>query len=332
MNILVTGAAGCAGLEICRELVQKGHSVTGMDNLTRPQLFGLDPNSEYAMAAGVRVLATGARFLVADFRKLYDPAAIIPGLLDFDCIVHAAAQTSHPRSLENPQQDFEINAIGTFRLLEMLRLERPKTRFLYISTSKVYGEYGDTACTERGTVSESCSLGDQTRMTPFGISKLTADLYVQEYARAFGLQTAVLRPNCITGGAGVYSTRQQNWIPQIVRACREGTIFPLYGHGGEQVRDVLHAKDLARAVSALLDLPRWNGEVYNVGGGAGNAIRMLDAIAEVQKRIGKKIEIESKDRRYGDWRCYMTDFAKLRDATGWQPKIGLDVIFDEACQ
>jgi CDP-paratose 2-epimerase len=218
---------------------------------------------------------------------------IIELLKKSDVIIHTAAQPSHPKSIEIPLEDFQVNAWGTLFLLENVRKYNKDAIFVYCSTNKVYGDtpnYYSYKIVEKryepvdpqlwDGFDESLRI-DQTLHTPFGVSKSAADLYVQEYARLYGIKTGVFRMGCITGGRAM-AVEQHNWEPYFIKKALTGEVLTIYGYKGYQVRDVIHARDLARLFYEFVNNPR-PGEVYNVGGGRGNSISLLEAIDLIEE-------------------------------------------------
>lgn len=361
---MITGAAGLLGQYVTRQLLDFGDQVLAVDNLSRYRLFG---ESRPQAIPGV-LYRDGCQLVQASF---FDPE-VLAMLGEVDAVVHAAAQTSHPRSIDEPWQDFEVNAVGTMRLLEAMRaLVRNAPRFVFVSSAKIYGENVCPSTVECKTrlspavsgealdwfssvnghlaVNERCPIGNRTIMTPFGVSKAAADLYCQEYAKLYyGLDIVILRPGCFTGPCSL-AVEQQNWLPMLVRAAVRGETFTVFGFGGKQVRDVLHVDDLARAVVACLDreplyiydetydetnavpIP-WEGDVFNVGGGTGNDLSILEAVDLVYELTGKRCEIRHAEKRPGDWPWAVFSNAKIKGVLGWEPRIGIRDLVKELCE
>lgn len=329
MNVLVTGAAGCLGSELCLLLRQRGHSVTGIDDLSRYALLGeegvrpRDANLAALNIAGVKFYALS----VTDWCRA-------PSALVFDAVVHAAAQTCHSRKVDVVWDNLDVNLLQTVRLLDWAG-DRP---FLFISSAKIYRENFDlpsTRLTEvsRGTywyscgVDESCPLGDQTVLTHFGVSKIAADLTCQEYALA-GRTVGVFRPGCFTG-ARALATEAQNWLPWLVHCARTGTSFRIFGYEGKQIRDLLHASDLADACLKWLERPR--SGVWNIGGGPERSISLNDAIALVGGLTKLGVQTVTAPKRPGDIFRLVIDSGRFRRDYGWEPRVSLREIFEEAC-
>lgn len=332
MKILVTGGAGLVGSECIRLLLENGHEVISVDNYMRGVLFGEEGDTRNVMR---QVLSeeSQVRHVECDIR---DKEKMVPLVQEVDGIIHAASQPSHPRSIEIPLEDFSINAEGTLNLLEWVREHNPGTPFVFCSTNKVYGDYPNQYPFKElpkrfdfkdvDGIDELCPV-DQSKHTPFGVSKLAADLYVQEYARLYGLKTGVFRMGCITGSAAM-AVEQHNWEPYFVKKCISGEPLTIFGFSGKQVRDVIHARDLARLFLLFLENPK-PGEVYNIGGGRGNSISLLEAIDLIESLCEKKMVYSFGEEREGDHRVYISDLSKVKAHYPWDIEIGLQEIFEE---
>jgi CDP-paratose 2-epimerase len=260
-----------------------------------------------------------------------------------DAVVHAAAQPSHDLAARVPFEDFDTNAGGTLNLLEATRRHAPEAAFVHLSTNKVYGDapnelplvetptrwdYADPA--HRAGVDESMRI-DRSKHSLFGASKVAADVMVQEYGRYFGLRTCCLRGGCLTGPnhAGV---ELHGFLSYLVKCNLEGRVYTVYGYKGKQVRDNIHALDVARFVAAFVAAPRC-GEVYNLGGGRANSCSILEAFAHAERASGRPMRYEYVDRaRDGDHVCYISDLSKARaHYPGWDITKTLPDIFAEVC-
>jgi CDP-paratose 2-epimerase len=245
------------------------------------------------------------------------------------CIIHAAAQPSHDRAAAIPFDDFDTNAVGTLNLLEAARQHCPEAPFIHMSTNKVYGdlpngiamdeqetrwEFADPAY-ENG-IAENFPV-DQSTHSLFGASKLAADIMVQEYGRYFGMPTCTLRGGCITGPshAGV---ELHGFLSYLVRCNLEGRPYTVFGYKGKQVRDNIHAEDVARFMYAFYSAPRC-GEVYNLGGGKSNSCSVLEAISMIEAATGRSQAYHiAEHNRIGDHICYYSDLSKLKaHYPGW---------------
>ena len=238
-------------------------------------------------------------------------------------IVHCAAQPSHDLAAKIPFDDFDTNAIGTLNLLEATRRSTPITPFVYLSTNKVYGDLPNSIPMNelrsrydfadelyKNGIPETFSI-DQSKHSLFGASKVAADVMVQEYGRYFGMNTCCLRGGCLTGPnhSGV---ELHGFLNYLIKANIEGIKYTIFGYKGKQVRDNIHARDVANFIKHFLDSPRV-AEVYNIGGGKENSISIIEAIEMIESLSGKKMVVEySEIPRIGDHICYYSDLTKMK--------------------
>lgn len=332
---LVTGSGGLIGSECSRRLLAEGWNVHGLDNDQRARFFGPGGST----AAVIRELARlpGYQHHDLDLRDRAGVRALVAAARPH-LIIHAAAQPSHDKAAEVPFDDFDINAVGTLNLLQAAREHAPEAAFCFTSTNKVYGdrpnqlalretatrwEYADG----RDGIGEDMST-DQCLHSMFGASKLAADVLCQEYGRYFGLPVGIFRGGCLTGPrhAGV---EQHGYLNYIVRCAVRSEPYTIYGYKGKQVRDQLHAADVAELFLQFSEAPR-AGEVYNLGGGRSNSLSLLETIAWLAER-GYKLRARYDDRpRRGDHICYISNLGKLQaHYPHWQPRRGLEAMLEE---
>jgi CDP-paratose 2-epimerase len=265
---------------------------------------------------------------------------IVPLLKKVQAVIHTAAQPSHPKSIEIPIEDFQINSFGTLSLLENLRKHNNNAVFVYCSTNKVYGDtpnfFSYKEVNKRlEPVSPSLVDGfdenlrtDRCMHTPFGVSKLAADTYTQEYALLYGLKTGVFRMGCITGGAAK-AVEMHNWEPYFIKKALTGETLTIYGYGGYQVRDVIHAADLADLFLEFIKNPR-AGEVYNVGGSRQNSISLLESFDLIESITGKKLNYKHGPPREADHIWWISNISKaMLHYPTWKLKRGLKETFTE---
>lgn len=323
MKILITGGAGLVGSHAAEYFAAKGNDVIVFDNLMRSRLFGYDKASvEYNWKYLSKL--KNIKCIKGDVRN---ERAVMKALgIGVDVVIHTAGQPGVQYSIDNPREDFSINAFGTLNVLECIRKICKKATFIYCSTNKVYGEnVSNIPLQERDSrycfkdivgVNEDM-LTDLTGHTPYGVSKLAGDLYVQDYARIYGMRTAVFRMSCI------YGTRQfgfedQGWLAWFVIAAIFGRKITIYGDG-KQVRDALYVDDLICAYEAFINSKLKNG-LFNIGGGPENTISLLEFIAYLKDALGKEIKIKYSGWRASDQKVYVSDIAKIKRELGWQPK------------
>lgn len=316
MKVLVTGAAGCLGTELCIQLAMFGHNVLAVDNMSRYHLLGEDgPRAQQANELALE--AAGILLYHDDFQNLTKAQ-----VHSCDAIVHAAAQTCHSRKgvYDNPVQDVRVNINGTVMLLEMAREAR--LPFLFISSAKVYGERVDHW---PQPTSESCPLGDQTHLTFFGASKASADLFAQMYGTKYDFPVGVLRPGCFTGKYAL-AAEAQNFLGWLVHCALKERQYNVFGDG-EQVRDHLDARDLAAACIKWLCAPRCG--VWNIGGGPGNAEPLNVSVLRVEALTGKSVCKILREARVGDIRSLVMDSRKFMRDYSWAPRCTLTEIMEE---
>jgi len=301
--------------------------VHGVDNNQRAVFFGSSGDTRWNQERLQRTLSDYHHHAidVRDRQAVTDLIeALRPGL-----IVHAAAQPSHDRAAAIPFDDFETNALATLTLLEAARRHCRESPFVFMSTNKVYGDRPNAISIEElptrwdftdpafaHGIPESLSI-DQSSHSLFGASKLAADVLVQEYGRYFGMPTCCLRAGCVTGPhhAGV---ELHGFLSYLVKCNIEGREYKIFGYKGKQVRDNLHAEDVARFIHAFWENPR-SGEVYNIGGGKANACSILEAFALVESFTGRaQLSTYVDEARRGDHICYYSDLRKVKaHYPGW---------------
>jgi CDP-paratose 2-epimerase len=334
MKVLITGSAGLVGTECCRLFASEGWKVISVDNYMRAKIFGKDAETKENIQQTRKEFGLEHHELDIRDEKI---AELVKGV---DAIVHTAAQPSHPRSIEIPMEDFQINAFGTLNLLEATRKYNKDAPFVFCSTNKVYGEapnyfsyrkvgkrFEPIDHTLWDGFNESLRI-DGIMHTPFGVSKTAADLYCQEYALLYGLKTGVFRMGCITGGAAK-ATELHNWEPFFVKKAMTGETLTIFGHEGYQVRDVIHAADLAKLLYEFVKKPR-PGEVYNIGGARQNSISLLESIDLIEKVTSKKMNYRFGAEREADHIWWISNISKARlHYPDWHIRIGLEDVFKD---
>ncbi|MDE3814630.1 NAD-dependent epimerase/dehydratase family protein [Sinorhizobium meliloti] len=318
--ILVVGGSGFLGCNLADSFLRDGEHVIVLDNLSRP---GVERNLEWLVDGHGRAVEA----LIADIRDL---GAIEAAFRDAKAVFHFAAQTAVTTSLERPTDDFETNARGTLNVLEAARLAGRRAPVIFASTNKVYGALGhiemqdmrgrympaDEATREHG-VSETQPLDF---CTPYGCSKGVADQYVLDYARSFGLPTAVLRMSCVYGPRQ-FGTEDQGWVAHFLIRALAGEPISIYGDG-KQVRDILHVTDAVAAYRALLNsIDRLKGRAFNLGGGPGNAVSIVDVLNEIELLTGRKLATAKSDWRAGDQLYFVADTRAIAEALGWKARM-----------
>jgi CDP-paratose 2-epimerase len=316
MKVVVTGGAGFIGVNLGAAFASDGHEVIAVDNLSRT---GSTENATWLCH----------NFPTATVRKAdvrTDHAVLAEVVADADAVYHLAAQVAVTTSVTNPREDFEINALGTFNVLEAVRRHaRRNPVVIYSSTNKVYGGMEDIAIVERHGRYEYRDLPEgipEDRLldfhSPYGCSKGAADQYVRDYARIYGLRTVVFRQSCIYGPRQ-FGIEDQGWVAWFTIATMAGKPITVYGDG-KQVRDVLYIGDLIQAFRrATEQIDVTSGQVYNIGGGAENTMSLLELIEFLKEHHGTDIRPGFADWRPGDQPVYVSDVRKAKSHFGWEP-------------
>jgi CDP-paratose 2-epimerase len=330
-HALVTGGAGFIGTNVASRLLSRGADVTVYDNLSRP---GVERNLDWLRAEYGRKV----RFVEADVR---DRDALARAVRGADRVFHFAAQVAVTTSLDDPRADFEVNALGTLNVLEACRALDDPPPLLFTSTNKVYGDLGglelrcdgeryepaDEEIRRRG-VSEAQCLDFHS---PYGCSKGTADQYVLDHARCYGLPAVVFRMSCIYGPHQC-GTEDQGWVAHFAREVLAGRGITFYGDG-RQVRDLLFVEDLVDAMLLATDqTERTAGRAFNMGGGPANAVSLREVIAALMSITGRRPRVRYDEWRQGDQRYYVSDTRAFARVTGWSPKVGVREGIDRLCR
>jgi CDP-paratose 2-epimerase len=317
---LITGGCGFIGTNVAHRVLQSGQRVLLFDNLSRP---GVRRNLDWLR----RTFRDRVQFRQADTR---DEDAVHDAVRHATQVFHFAAQVAVTTSLDEPVDDFEINARGTLNVLEAIRTSVRKPPLFFTSTNKVYGGLDDVRL-----ASDTLRYSPRARRvldhgvseerpldfhSPYGCSKGTADQYIRDYARSYGLQTVVFRMSCIYG-PHQFGTEDQGWVAHfLIRAINREPIT-IYGDG-RQVRDILYVDDLVDAfMRAAEKIEECSGHAYNIGGGAGNTISLLELLRMIAKLEGRTPNVEWGDWRTGDQKYYVSDTRRFQEATGWRPTI-----------
>ena len=340
---IITGSAGLIGSEASLYFGEAGLEVVGVDNDMRRVFFG----EEASTAWNVENLKTklGSRY-VHNAIDIRDRAAILALVAkygrDVSLIIHTAAQPSHDWAAREPFTDFDVNAAGTLNLLEAARLFCPDAVFIFTSTNKVYGDTPNRLPlleeetryeiapdhTYQGGIREDMSI-DQCIHSLFGVSKVAADVLVQEYGRYFGLKTACFRGGTLTGPQHS-ATQLHGFLAYLMRCVMTETPYTIFGYKGKQVRDAIHSNDLIRAFDAFFQAPRV-AEVYNIGGGRFSNCSMLEGIAAAQGIAGKELNSTYVDQnRIGDHIWWIGDNGKFAaHYPSWKQEYNIQDILQE---
>jgi CDP-paratose 2-epimerase len=316
-TILITGGAGFIGANATAHYLKRKYKVIVYDNLSR---VGAKENLNWLEnQKGKLVFVKGD---IRNHKKLFETFKRYKP----DFVLHLAAQVTMVTSITNPREDFEINALGTFNVLEALRKGAPQASLIYSSTNKVYGEMTAIAVTEKGRrytyknikgISENHGLDFHG---PYGCSKGTGDQYTLDYARIYGLKTVVSRQS------GIYGPRQfgieeQGWLAWFCNALLLNKAVTIYGDG-KQVRDVLYIDDLLKAFDLILkNIEKTRGKAYNMGGGPNFSLSIWELFDILEELSGKKINYSFDEWRAGDQKVYISGLTKAKKDFNWTPKV-----------
>jgi len=319
-EVIVTGGAGFTGTNLTDYYLRKGSKVALFDNLSRK---GCLDNLEWLKS---NPNAKNLEIIVGDAR--FPPTALQAAVERADAIFHLAGQVAVTSSVTDPRSDFEGNALSAFNMLELVRNSKGnKPPFFFSSTNKVYGGMEDVATMEGEKaysyadlphgVSEDRSLDFHS---PYGCSKGCADQYVRDYSRIYGLKTVVFRQSCIYGYRQ-FGIEDQGWVAWFSIAALLKKPVTIFGNG-KQVRDVLFIEDLIAAYdTALNEIDKTSGNVYNIGGGPGNTISLIQLIEFLKDALGLPLSLSYDDWRPGDQPVYVSDIRTAKDSFGWAPQV-----------
>lgn len=338
-HCIVTGSGGLVGSEAVRFFAANGYSVIGIDNDMRSYFFGTSTKSVSQVLQETINTYTHHSIDIRDYGKLEEIFKQYKTTLD--CIIHCAAQPSHDWAAKEPLTDFGINATATLNLLQLTREYVPKASFIFMSTNKVYGDNPNRLpVVEQETryevpnyaIDETMSV-DHCKHSIFGVSKLAADMMVQEYGRYFGMNTVVFRGGCITG-PNHQGAQLHGFLSYLVKCIVNNQPYTIYGYKGKQVRDNIHSYDLVNAFWAYHQNPR-PAAVYNMGGGRDNSLSILETIDLVNKKLGTnwKHSAYQEDNRSGDHIWYISDLTKFqREYPSWSITYSIERILSEIIQ
>jgi CDP-paratose 2-epimerase len=315
---IITGGAGFIGCHAAARFHAAGDRVVVVDNLSRR---GADANLVWLRGRGV------SDFVKADIRDAEAMRRVVAENADADALLHLAAQVAVTTSVADPRADFDVNALGTFNVLEAVRLAGGGPAVIYSSTNKVYGNLEHVRVVERGGryayedlpdgVDESEPLDFHS---PYGCSKGAGDQYVRDYARIYDLKTVVFRQSCIYG-TRQFGIEDQGWISWFCLATLRGQKFTIFGDG-KQIRDTLWVGDLVDAYeAAVARIGEVSGEVFNIGGGPSNTLSLLELVAMLEEHFGRELSPPFADWRPGDQRVFVADVRKAGRVLGWRPEV-----------
>ncbi len=322
MKYMITGGCGFLGSNIASQVLNQKDELLVYDNLSR---VGGEENLKWLESLGKFefVKANTNDFeTLSNVVKRYQP----------DVIYHLAGQVAMTTSISNPRLDFETNALGSFNVLESVRQFSPDTVVVYSSTNKVYGDFEYLHYDETSTryVCKEFPQGFDESVhldfhSPYGCSKGSADQYMLDWSRIFGLKTIVFRHSSMYG-ARQFGTYDQGWISWFCQKAIEtkydkNTIFTISGNG-KQVRDVLHAEDMIKLyISAPKHIDKAKGQVFNIGGGFENSLSLLELFSFLEKELNIKLNYTKLPPRESDQKIFVADIKKANEIFEWKPQV-----------
>jgi CDP-paratose 2-epimerase len=327
MKLLITGGCGFLGSNLASDALARGDELVVFDNLYR--------NGSYE---NLNWLQTQGKFNFehGDIRNENDITRVIKSFKP-EAIFHLAGQVAMTTSVANPRMDFEVNAMGTHNLLEAVRQHAPDAAVVYSSTNKVYGDLEQYTYVENDTryqcIEYPNGINEHTQLSfhsPYGCSKGTADQYMLDYARMFGLKTVVFRHSSMYGGRQ-FATYDQGWVGWFCKKAieavkdRDTPPFTISGNG-KQVRDVLHGDDMKRLyMAAVFHIETAQGQAFNVGGGIENSLSLLELLATLEQTANVKLRFTKLPVRESDQRVFVSDLTKVKKFLNWKPSISAQV-------
>ncbi len=325
-SILITGGAGFIGTNLADHLLSEGNYVTIFDSLQRP---GVENNLNWLK----RKHSSNLRIEIADIRNQFKVREAV-NMAEF--VFHFAAQVAVTTSFEHPFYDFNTNALGTMNVLEAIRKTAHQPPLLFTSTNKVYGNLADKdlVADDQRYIMEGKDIDESQKLdfhSPYGCSKGSAESYIRDYARIYGLKTVVFRMSCIYG-PHQFGTEDQGWVAHFLIQVLKGKPLTIFGDG-KQVRDILFIDDLINAFELVREkIDNLPGEEFNIGGGYDNSISLREYIKLIENITGEEVTKRYSDWRDGDQRYYVSDTSKFNSKTGWSPKNNISEGVDKLYQ
>jgi len=322
MKILVTGGAGFIGCNTVEYFSAKGHELYVIDNLSRETAV---VNLRWMQKSKIpfnfeKLDITNKTNLEQYFKKN-----------KFDVVIHLAAQVAVTFSVNDPEDDFQVNAKGSFNVLECVRKYCPESVFINASTNKVYGkisdkkviELQDCYAYEDQNYKGVCENQNLEFYSPYGCSKGAADQYTLDYARVYGLRSVSVRQSCIYGPRQL-GIEDQGWIAWFIIAYLTGKKIKIYGNG-KQVRDVLFVTDLVKFYEKIIEtIEEVKGLAFNMGGGKNNVLSLLQFFKILEEVAGDKIPLAFDKWRPGDQFIFISDNSLAKKLLDFEPEINCE--------
>jgi CDP-paratose 2-epimerase len=338
-NILITGGAGFVGSNLALKLKEKYPriEVSALDNLKRR-------GSELNLP---RLKAAGVNFFHGDIRNKED----LEQIEKTDLILECSAEPSVLAGIySSPEYVINTNLAGTINCLELAR--NRKADFFFFSTSRVYpvDPVNDLDYIEeenRFNLAEKQNLPGVSKIgisedfplegarSFYGTTKLASEMLIQEYAYSYGLKGIINRSSVITGPWQMGKVDQGVFVLWVARHVFGGKLSYIgYGGQGKQVRDFIHIDDIFDVLDIQLNnFEKFNGGIFNIGGGLENSVSLKELTVLCEKVTGKKIEIDSvAEDRPADMKLYVTDYSKIQKISGWKPKASIEKIAEDVAK
>jgi nucleoside-diphosphate-sugar epimerase len=297
MRYLVTGGAGFIGSNIVDELVRRGHAVIVLDNLSTGK------ESNLASVRDKIELNTGS---------ITDLAAVQAACRGADYVIHLAARTSVPRSIEDPLDTNHVNIDGTLNVLVAARDAKVR-RFVYAASSAAYGE---------ALALPKVETMQADPISPYGVTKYVGELYAQVFGRVYGLENASLRYFNVFGPRQDPTSQYSGVLSRYMLAVIQGEQPVIFGDG-EQSRDFTYVENIVDETLRACEASGASGKVFN--GGTGVRVTLNEVLRLLEKITGQKIQAKYDSPRTGDILHSQADISLARKILGYEPR----VLFEE---
>lgn len=330
MKIIITGGAGFIGVNAALDFARHGYDLVVVDNLSRR---GTPSNLNW-LRESVASMGRTMEFHQIDIRDFSALREVVASY-QAEAVLHLAGQVAVTSSVKDPRDDFECNALGTFNVLEAVRLSGQRPLVIFSSTNKVYGGMEDVQIELGEGLHPEESDGRYRYRThlrgipetqtidfhsPYGCSKGAADQYVRDYFRIYSLPTVCFRQSCIYGQRQ-FGIEDQGWVAWFTIAAVMGKPIHIFGDG-KQVRDLLHVSDLTRAYRMAVERrDRIQGKIFNIGGGLEHSLSILGLIGMLKELLGRPVAFDFNEWRPGDQPVYISDIALAERELGWRPEV-----------
>ena len=322
-KLMVIGGCGFIGANTVLYFLKKRYRISIIDNLS-----GSSSKKNIYL---IRKLSPNIQFYNLNIKN-YNSLSKIVKKIKPESIIFAAGQVAVTKSVKNPREDFDSTMLGAFNVLESIRNYSPKTKLIYSSSNKVYGNLRNLKIREKNNTYEiknkDLLINEFQALdfsSPYGCSKGSSDQYVRDYSRTYNLKTAVFRMSCVYG-PNQWGTEDQGWVSWFIKKSlrKKEKSINIYGNG-KQVRDVLFIGDLVKLYEiSLKKFNRINGEIFNIGGGYNNKISLLQLIIKLKKLNQHKLKIKFFKERIGDQKYFVNNLKKIKKSLGWTPKTSVD--------